>query len=1461
MGDHFGLRADASMVPESLRHLGEDIGYSDIPHLTDAQGNSIASRGMKRYEFLLQDTNGQQYLIRERCVVGPVRCPLLAVGKLLRKGWQITSGGGPGQLHLEEPFGRKTQIGYRNHSLMVRGHIRALTEIPRTLPPRVPAVELPENMQELIGTEGMHTLDNGWRMHYSPAATQLLDGREWFDGDYWCCRTTFLQTSNGRWLQVENSADYTYEANPYGTVSINPVARVTLFSMTPFTSVSFPGGLDPKASDRVMYEPSPADEPEVGRSMEPSQPSQPHRLADSSLSEAPAAGHGVEREAEDEEMGAPPAGLTQEELEAYVGTWAAKAVEDDMVREPAGLRQPDEPPDDEAQARHRLTHVPFAAWCPSCVKTRSRDDHHRRAQNDHSIPVVQVDFYYTKVDPESRPNPDGYQEATNMIAVDLETKMVLSVPGPDKGPSMLRRAAEELTRFTVSLHNEDAVVIQSDGEPSIKAVVRATAAARQRLNKKTLQRTTPVAGHSSNGGAERAIQTVRRLGNCFMEAFEERAGKLSVGSHLRVWVQGHAAFIYNRFHLLPGINKTPFEIAHGGKHYDQRLCEFGETVFGRVVRKYKGEAQWIKGVWCGINSHNGAHRIMSAVGHLECNAVRRGASHLQMKAEEVDGEMFGLPWEHGVVEKKRQAKRRPHPTAVPAVIVSENPAGLVAPLTPATPGGRSQALATPALPGVEPSTPRPPAQVPDNMQDEAGTDPESSSSSSSTSEDELLAVADASPTGVKRKASGLGAERERTRGRANDDARQPGTKRKSSRSPEKEELEPSQEIRLVETVDADWHEAVNFEVPEADNGDDPWELIGESEPREPAAGNDGTAKVSDFPPELATEEIERLDDEAELAEVERLERIGVLQEVTNEPAEHLSTIFVKVWKQGPAGWFRRARLVARQYKWASHMQEDETFAPASVAPLGRMVPLLAMTWGTPIYVLDIKDAYLTVDQPADEPVTISSPLSWFRKHGEHKTWKLGKVLPGQRRGAQEWYNKFNEDLTRNALEPMIEVPTLYRSLEGRFGGQLHVDDMMSTGDVEVIQPLHTELGRKYTVKIAGPYKDPGDEFEFLKRRYRIEADRSITVRPAIRFYYDVWELTGKPRTRTTPGPADLMFHKDDSEELPPEGATNYRTVVGKLLYISSERPDAQVVIQYLASKASSPTKNAQQVLRHLCGYLWATQGHGINLRVRAGSSILRAEGAQPDDASARDQHGKHIVEAVSDSNFANNQETRRSLSSGHIYYDGALVYSFVRAQKVVTTSSGEAELVALTQTVGEAVLVRKAVAFLLGLRSEGVDLTARTDSSVARAIASRNGIGRVKHLSTSCLWLQGWVARKELKISAIPTEINPADLGTKVLTARRMALLMFIMGMVVDNGNRIGEEEHRQRRDRRAGPSQAVVRLAQMVLAMQLQGCTVGENGEAGAGECLDHFLVKLLVALEVSNDVLVAWPIPGRSS
>ena len=74
-----------------------------------------------------------------------------------------------------------------------------------------------------------------------------------------------------------------------------------------------------------------------------------------------------------------------------------------------------------------------------------------------------------------------------LIGVDLDTKMVLAVPGPNKGAVILAKATEEIVRFTLALHQEQAVIVQSDGEPAIKAVVRAVAGARARLGRKTVQ--------------------------------------------------------------------------------------------------------------------------------------------------------------------------------------------------------------------------------------------------------------------------------------------------------------------------------------------------------------------------------------------------------------------------------------------------------------------------------------------------------------------------------------------------------------------------------------------------------------------------------------------------------------------------------------------------------------------------------------------------------------------------------------------------------------------------------------------------------------------------------------------------------------------------------------------------------------------------------------------------------------
>ena len=511
------------------------------------------------------------------------------------------------------------------------------------------------------------------------------------------------------------------------------------------------------------------------------------------------------------------------------------------------------------------------------------------------------------------------------------------------------------------------------------------------------------------------------------------------------------------------------------------------------------------------------------------------------------------------------------------------------------------------------------------------------------------------------------------------------------------------------------------------------------------------------------------------------------------------------------------------------MLEEDTFSPASVSTLARLVPLLAQKWGTPIYIMDVKDAYLCVPQPEDEPVVVTAPRSYVNKFGASKTWKLGRVLPGQRRGAQEWYHQLAGDLTNANLESMPEVPTLYRaSANGeRYVAQVHVDDIMAIGDAEPHGRVEKDLTDRYTVKIAGPYQQPGDEFEFLKRRYQIQSDGSITVRAPVRLYNDLFELAGRPKVKATPGPSgqDDMFATDATEELTPREATAYRTMLGKVLYMSNERPDAQAVIQNLSSRAAKPTAKAMKLIKHLVGYLWGTQGYGVNLCLAPGKSVMNfARGKlTPDEPII-----EHLVEGYSDSNFANDRTTRKSLSSGQIYIDQALMYSFVRGQKVVTLSSGEAELVALTQATSEAILVHKAWVWTT---QEEAKLVMRSDSSVARAIASRLGVGRVRHLQTSCLWIQQWVAAKTLRVAAVPTQFNPSDMGTKSLQQRRLRMLCFLAGMVDDHGDHIGREEHAEALGRdvlgRSG-GDLMVRMVQALMAITMQGCSSPNGDQAG---------------------------------
>ena len=457
--------------------------------------------------------------------------------------------------------------------------------------------------------------------------------------------------------------------------------------------------------------------------------------------------------------------------------------------------------------------------------------------------------------------------------------------------------------------------------------------------------------------------------------------------------------------MLPGVLQTPYELAYGGRKFNKALCVFGETVFGQVFRTHKGEPRWIKGLWVGMSTTSGANHLLTTYGHIQSESVRRATEEQQLTANQVEDMCItGWPRNRDHVEQPRRRKKEPRRAEAAPTLE----AGVQLPLG-APPGhpllpeedneaqaveaaAKGKEVDTDSSEELRPADPKDVAPLRSPSRSARPSPSRARSPSRSPSFSPSFSPRSVSPTERPDRAQSSGQgpgdspatkrKAEEMSGGGEDATTEPAEVIHQPAPDEAMEAEGEFAVRMVETVDASWHEA--------------WKTTAYGEPED---------FEGEEPPDLSPEDLAELDDQAEIEELTRLEGMNVLMEPNpHKQAEHLSTVFVKTWKKGPDGWFRRARLVARQYRWASDMLEEDTFSPASVSTLARLVPLLAQKWGTPIYIMDVKDAYLCVPQPEDEPVVVTAPRSYVNKFGASKTWKLGRVLPGQRRGAQEWYH-------------------------------------------------------------------------------------------------------------------------------------------------------------------------------------------------------------------------------------------------------------------------------------------------------------------------------------------------------------------------------------------------------------------------------------------------------------------------
>ena len=135
-----------------------------------------------------------------------------------------------------------------------------------------------------------------------------------------------------------------------------------------------------------------------------------------------------------------------------------------------------------------------------------------------------------------------------------------------------------------------------------------------------------------------------------------------------------------------------------------------------------------------------------------------------------------------------------------------------------------------------------------------------------------------------------------------------------------------------------------------------------------------------------------------------------------------------------------------------------------------------------------------------------------------------------------------------------------------------------------------------------------------------------------------------------------------------------------------------------------------------------------------------------------------------------------------VFLNGNLVLSLCKSQTTIALSSCEAELLAMTHMTAEAIMVCNLCRFLLKLsgRDSDMDFLVYTDSSSAKSLAQRRGVGRLKHVDLRHLWVQSCVRRKLLRLKKIGTKNNVADLNTKNLSVARRRYLFGLCGLSED---------------------------------------------------------------------------------
>ena len=1014
-------------------------------------------------------------------------------------------------------------------------------------------------------------------------------------------------------------------------------------------------------------------------------------------------------------------------------------------------------PTEEDKERHRLTHLPFQAWCPECVQGAGRGGMHRRKPDTGDKgqeAVVQMDYTFYSRGAQQRQAPEDESILVTVLTlVDRDTGWPCSVQVPKKGAECGNFVLDTVEQYLNTL-GHSRVTLQIDSEGSLRSVATAIRA-RMGPQKVKVQESPPYS-HQSQGAVEGEHSLLAGLVRTWLMDLQNRYPNCGVDVNHTVfpWLVKYAAWSVARFQVKTTDKMTPHV---------------------RSVRRLPAEAQANRTL---IGSAAGVPWALRQ-GRVLREPPPMVAQPVVLPAPTVEATAAEEPGEYRELEGEAQLPTMAHEGETHRVDQEAQDVEAAAVLEDLVPLEDIEVFPPAGGIGDLASEHGAPAQA------SPSTAPEGAGSAASSA---AAPPGPPFPTGLGE--GGLG---------------QGGAKREGAR--DSEEARPPKQPKGT-AKKAQRIERLKGEAEELWARIESWACADD-----PAQTQQRLASVMllDSAPDPAQIQQARLD------QLRKLWRLKAFTPVHKKDKPAAAQTFHYKWvdkvKEGVAKSRFTCADVKRAYT-AEQEQDLRVFVPTPTPEAHALLEITALQQGCAMRTFDIVAAFLIgQDCGAQEEkwVYMRPPPEWrpiweewvreqppaqqVRLWGQFSEmlFRLDGNLYGRRTAGSVYRDELEEVLCvklketgRYDFRRGVKDPCVYRCLKTGIVVVHHIDDGRCAGNAASLNKLLDEDLPAHCEITTGPLEAEGVSVEVLgKTKTRLPG--CILTAPDPKHAENIIKALGLKPGEKSPVPSrkpDLS----DTTPLEAGDAARYRSAVGSGIYLSADRRDIQYAVKELARHMAAPRRCDMNQAMLLGRYL------------QQRPSLVRVTTLDPE---AHD--GPLQLDVFCDSDWGGCVETRRSTDCHVVVLGGGVVTTSTQTQPgLPATSSPDAELRGISRACREAIFVHDLAVLDFGLTLEVPRIW--SDSSTGITAAKRIGPGtKLRHLDVSEFYVQGAVQAGKVLLRKVKGTENPANYLTKhPKTGNEVAQALPSLAMVEPNqvtGN-TASERHSVKLVRENPPSQ-----------------------------------------------------------